>query len=308
MDKTKIKVKVSGDRYVFYTMPNSNKSSSMNEYDYKVDSKPECSNCSFKQKCQGKTKPVAGGPCHNAYINRKLNKQIARRYAKINEMLCTVANKPKYFVTLNSELKLTEKNIKTAKYWLNRFAAMLKAPYPKLWFFYKIEICNKRLIHFHLALRPNKPVYSRIALDELVQRKWQSVCKINKKNCTNVEEYRIRFTRMYFSKSTKKELDKQLMLVLKNCHGFGIYGHAHNSTAKEKTYEMDKQYYDYFIKPITIDYVRALGKHRTGGQPNTKTIEMLNKGAGALNDISATFKRDILKALNKAPQYEKRQS
>lgn len=299
MRKGMIMSKLSGERYVFYTKTDYSERNDFDEHDYKVNVESECSNCNLRQTCPGKRKPIPDGPCYDAYINRKLNKQLARRYAKMNDMLCTAKKRPEYFVSLNSELKLTEKNVKTLKYWLNRFAAKLKVVYPKMWFFYKIEICNKRLLHLHLALRPNKTVYSLVALDELVRTKWQSICKVDKENCSKVTEYSGRLTRMYFTKPSKKNLDKELMIVLRDRNGFGVYGNDYNSTSKEMIYEVDPEYYDKYINPIAFDYVQGLGKYRADGLPNPETVAMLNKGSGALNDISPAFKRNILKALNK---------
>lgn len=301
----KYKILIKSERYVFYTIKNTSTQNDQYEFDNTKYNDAQCERCVFEPSCLGRKNPHPESPCHEAFLNNKFNKRITRRYTKIADMLCTLKKRPKYLVSLNSDLKVTDSSLNIVKYWLKRFAAKLKVKYPKLWFFYKIEICEKRLVHLHLALRLNKHVHSTKVLDELIRKMWKSICKIDKDNCALTKKYVWRIHRMYFCKPEKKNLDKELMLILKKKDSFGFYGNAFKSNGKIHAYEVDKEYYDQVIKPIIIDYVHDLGRYRAGGEPNPKTIEMIGKGAGALNDISKDFKKKMLKVLSRAPKYAK---
>lgn len=305
-DTQKYKILMSPKRLAFYTMITAKEFNPDHEKDRQIMIDESCSSCTFKDECSGKKKPHPDSHCYEVLTNQKQYHRVTRRYTKMNTILCGLDKNPKYFVSLNSELKMTDSSIATVKLWLNRFAAKLKAIYPSLWFFYKIEICQKKLLHLHLALRLNKDVHSLAVLDDQIRIKWQSICKIYKDNCALTKPFLVRFHRMYFCKPEKRQLDKELMLVLGKKDSFGFYGNAYKPSSKIHAYEVDKEYYERVIKPILFDYVQELGKFRAEGKANGNTLKMLDKGSGALNDLPKTIRKRLLKALNNEPKHVKK--
>lgn len=166
-ESSTLKVLMYNKRLAFYTMITSKEFNPEYEKDKKIILGAECTACIFKKTCLGKKKPHPDSPCYEALTNQKQYQRVTRRYTKMNTILCGLDKNPKYFVSLNSELKMNGSSIATIKYWLNRFAEKLKRLYPRMWFFYKIEICEKRLLHLHLALRLNKRVHSLLVLDNM---------------------------------------------------------------------------------------------------------------------------------------------
>lgn len=222
------------------------------------------------------------------YAENRGDNLIARTKSRKNalhKLLQTLSTKPSCFMTLDFEGRTAgREQIRRAKRCLDSFARVLRRERPSSWFVWKLELSEKRTLHFHLVgdFGPGGAMPAA-----KLRESWQRIAGTDWDDCFDLRPCTEAHLG-YLTKKAKFAADMALVALDPQGRSFGILGKSNMPTSKPRTIILDEN---------QMAVARQLLATCTGNEKHSKRL--LRAGAGLVMGVPEGIQG---KLLNEASQ------